>query len=498
MSNGYTLNFTQNPYVMPNVSGYSTNPFVTPAPSYTLAMNNPALNPNASIFVDNNNSNNGNNTQLTLNHLDTATMPSLTEAGFNVDGAAAVPVEQPTLMDEVKGNVMFGGAFAAFPLVATPFQSIKATGTAAKMIDGKAMMKAGSSAEGVAKAYSEAHRIARNTKSIYSVSTRTVAENDQIMNLLKTLRENHKKALIAGDKAMAEACANDMRTIISRAKKPSICFWKKPMAFKDITKGLTTVAESGAIKSDIKLPKSLTQTMKSAKAGAVIAVALEAPEVITAFAQGGAKEGLKQTGKSAVTATAGTAGWWAGAKVGGVVGAKVGAAIGAWFGGVGAGPGAAIGGLVGGLIGGAIGMWGANKAAKAVVGESFSEKQARMAQQNPPVQQGEEQLALNPENAAPAAEATDSTPNPTTSSSGSDLTKIADKPDEAFIKEVDALLTKYYAGTANAQEKAIVEARKAAAKAKVEQMYGPMMFNPMFNPMMATSAYPSMNPFAFC
>ena len=67
-------------------------------------------------------------------------------------------------------------------------------------------------------------------------------------------------------------------------------------------------------------------------------------------------------------------------------------------------------------------------------------------------------------------------------------------PDEDFIKEIDALLTKYYNGTATEEEKAIVKARTEAAKAKVEKEFNPYMFDPMFCGPMSSP----MNPFAFC
>ena len=109
----------------------------------------------------------------------------------------------------------------------------------------------------------------------------------------------------------------------------------------------------------------------------------EAPEMYTAFSQGGFSEGVKQTAKSAVKAGASAGGWVGGAALGGKAGAAIGTAICP-------GIGTAIGAAIGGIIGGIGGSWLGRKTAKAVTGKDFTEKMAAQQQMQP-------QFAGNPQ-----------------------------------------------------------------------------------------------------
>ena len=483
-------NYTLYPYNVQGNTNFQTNAFFQNAPtnSFTLPQNNNTPMQNASIFDEQNNK------ALTLPAQQTEMLPTISDTGL----PNPEPAANPSLSDEIKGTLVMGGAFSAIPLATTPFQSLRSIGTTSKLLDGNAMIKAGASAEDVAKAYSEAHRIERFSNAITKVD-RNPEETKKIMDLLKKLREEHKKALASGNKILAEAYAQDMRTVVNKAKTPLLFRWKKPaQEFSQVTKGLKTVSEKGKIipANKIQLPKTITKVMGNVKVGGALAAAVEVPEVITAFSEGGAKEGIKQTGKSTVKAAAGMTGWWAGAKVGGIAGAKIGAVVGAWFGGVGAAPGAAIGGFLGGLIGGAVGMWGANKLSNAAVGESFSEKKAKSQQQiiQPETQQVTPQETQTETPSTVPTKQKDAQGTTENKSATKDLTQIVDNPDEDFIKEIDALLTKYYNGTATEEEKAIVKARTEAAKAKVKKEFNPYMFDPMFCGSMSSP----MNPFAFC
>ena len=105
--------------------------------------------------------------------------------------------------------------------------------------------------------------------------------------------------------------------------------------------------------------------------------AMQVPELIAAYSEGEKGDGIKQTVKSAATVGINTAGWIAGAKFGAVGGTKLGAIIGSFFApGPGTAIGAALGGFLGSLVGMATGSWAAGKTSKALVGKSFTEKQA--------------------------------------------------------------------------------------------------------------------------
>lgn len=507
MSQSYTLNYPNNPYY----SGTTTQDYATRAfaPQNSNTQFNPYLyngapGQNQSIFTGNTG-----NTPLTLPTAQPMSAPNPTDLNADSNTPLTLPNAQaelpdgsadfaqnefhkPTYTEELKSNLLFGGALASVPLMLTPIQSLKVAIPTDNLVDAKGILTQGGSADDLAKVYKEAHRISRYSKSI-SEAGRSAAETDKVMKLLKTLREGHKKALLDGNKALAEVYANDMKAVVSKAKKQGlfskIFKGKKAAAsFGQITEGLKTVNKNGKLVSNVKVPPQTMKTaLKSAKMGAVLAAVVEVPEVYTAFSEGGAKEGLKQTGKSAVTATAETVGWWAGAKVGtpagAAIGTKVGAAIGACFGGVGAAPGAAIGAAIGSavgfLAGGFTGMWGARKAAKAVVGDSYTENKAKQQVQNAEQPAQTEEVATNPQQ----------TTTEPTKEKEIDLTKIEDETSEEVAAKVDALITKYFNGTATEQEKAIFEAREQAAIAKVNKEMGPSMFNPMMSPMM--------NPFAF-
>lgn len=105
---------------------------------------------------------------------------------------------------------------------------------------------------------------------------------------------------------------------------------------KDLAKGFKVGAKAGAMKGSSKLLSGLKGTGKAfvkkmPLIGAVLTVALEAPNIISAFKDGGFKAGMKEVGG-------------AGVELGCIAG---GAAIGSCFGPVGTAIGAVVGGFVG-------------------------------------------------------------------------------------------------------------------------------------------------------
>lgn len=105
---------------------------------------------------------------------------------------------------------------------------------------------------------------------------------------------------------------------------------------KDLAKGFKVGAKAGAMKGSSKLLYGLKGTGKAfvkkmPLIGAVLTVALEAPNIISAFKDGGFKAGMKEVGG-------------AGVELGCIAG---GAAIGSCFGPVGTAIGAVVGGFVG-------------------------------------------------------------------------------------------------------------------------------------------------------
>ncbi len=106
--------------------------------------------------------------------------------------------------------------------------------------------------------------------------------------------------------------------------------------------------------------------------GAGINVALEGTialftDVLPAFTQGGAGEGVKQVAKSGAKVAASTAGWVGGAAIGKAAGAAIGTAICP-------GIGTAIGGFIGDMVCGAIGSSILGKVTEKIVGEDYTDK----------------------------------------------------------------------------------------------------------------------------
>ena len=256
------------------------------------------------------------------------------------------------------------------------------------------------------KAYSEIFEIGRqrgiSVKALQKAG-RTPEEIKEIKTLFETAKSNYQNALKAGDTVKAAQHAAEMKTVISAGKKQgwfSRLFYQAPK-LNDINAVKTAVNNAGAeaakaaeaVKA-VKVAKDAGTTAKAvswtkdalksggAKGFAIFSGVIEGlTEVLPAFLKGRAKEGTKQVAKSAVTVAADVAGWCVGAKFG----AAVGAAIGSIIPGAGTAVGAAIGGVVG-FVGGIVGSHFARKGVKAVIGKSFSEKEAEKEKQMAQVQ----------------------------------------------------------------------------------------------------------------
>ena len=161
-------------------------------------------------------------------------------------------------------------------------------------------------------------------------------------------------------------------------------------AKETVSAGAETAAAAGTEKAATGVFGKLTNWGKDAlKKGGYkmmfgIDLAMEClTNVYPAFRDGGAGEGFKQLGKSAVHAVGTSVGWI----LGEAAGTAIFAGIGKWLGGLGGsvfGPvgtflGSAIGGFIGKMVGGLIGSWFGGRAAKAVTGKSFTEQQAEKA-----------------------------------------------------------------------------------------------------------------------
>lgn len=105
--------------------------------------------------------------------------------------------------------------------------------------------------------------------------------------------------------------------------------------------------------------------------------------IYPAFRDGGAGEGFKQLGKSAIHALGTSVGWILGEAAGtaafAIAGKWLGGLAGSFFGPVGTFLGSAVGGFIGKMVGGLIGSWFGGRVAKSVTGKSFTEEQAEKA-----------------------------------------------------------------------------------------------------------------------
>lgn len=218
------------------------------------------------------------------------------------------------------------------------------------------------------------------------------SQNLDGLNLLKTidkmddfagkenLRNSVSQALKMDDAKAARAILNDADDFVKATSKAASQAAKatKTGFFATVGKGFSKVTgaiKDGASKLFNKIP-GFTKLAESsfgkafAKSGAILSLGIEGTmqvctEVIPAFKELGAGEGVKQVGKSALTVGASVGGWVGGAKLGGIIGSAICPVIGTIVGG--------IVGMVGGMIGASV----ATGIAKKVTGESASEKIAK-------------------------------------------------------------------------------------------------------------------------
>ncbi len=120
---------------------------------------------------------------------------------------------------------------------------------------------------------------------------------------------------------------------------------------------------------------------KSIKSFALFNLLFQLPEVLSAFSNGGVKEGIKQVGKSAINATGDAVGFAVGSKLGAMAGSSLGIKIGTALGTGVAGPiGTIVGGALGMVLGGVCSTL-IGKLTKSIVGKNYSEKKQEQVEE---------------------------------------------------------------------------------------------------------------------
>ncbi len=397
MSFDYALNYPSYDY-MPygGYNPYDYNGSFTLNGNYPQPINNQTsiFNTNESLTLPAAQTTNAPTTEQTVTP-DIATTETSVPA---IDGAAE---EKPSALEELQTEMLMTGAFMGAPMVLpkmmSPVQTANALKETSAMIDKGARGAKMADAAKTSKAFGDILNSYRLEESIKSVN-RQQWQTDEILNKLKDLRTQYNEALKAKDATKMAKVAAEMDVLVKESKMPN-CFvrawnklWKKPLNAQQSLSAITPkMAKAGQQAAQVaqaaESAKNAANTSKLAKAsnwikdanksGGFKAMAIfEAfvegiTEVIPAFCNGGAEEGVKQTAKSTANVAASATGWCVGAKAG----AWAGAAIGSF---ICPGVGTAIGGAIGCIVGGVLGSWGAKKAMKAVTGESFSEKQERI------------------------------------------------------------------------------------------------------------------------
>lgn len=373
--------YMQNPYYC----NYNYNPYNYYPGSYNYNPNDPFANFQQYLTTDTLNLNNGVNTN---NNTET----------------------EVSLTSHCKSQLEYMGGIAAIPHIRHPFNSSKALKTTWDLFKQNPELYSLNPTK-QAEAFHNLFTAARLEPRVLKQGKRTVEEAANFTNAIKEARSGYIDALKAKDTIGAARESARLTTLTKEGTKGLF----KGKAFSEVSQ---SAAEAGA--SAVKIAQeaqNVNKAIQSAKGfgkycaigkkwfkegGGWLAVIFETlgqlPELIAAYSQGKRGDGIKQTAKSAVTVATNVTGWIAGTKIGTIAGTKIGAIIGSFFGpGPGTALGAAIGGFIGGLIGMAVGSWGAGKVSKAVVGKSFTEKQAEQLAQQQQSQQQQQQLTMQPQ-----------------------------------------------------------------------------------------------------
>lgn len=330
-------------------------------------------------------------------------------AQYGTYAAARIPQQlnansegnESTLADELLGGGAFMAAIQGGPKLIHPKNSYDAMKEADKIFNELLKNETFKKLPDTKKM--EVYKNLFDTERLSSKITKvneTLRSSQETEKILKTLNETKSKyieALKAGDNEAAAKYTAEMKTIIAKGKKQGFlarlhakggekAYDAKTVsnfaseAGKTVQKEYAKTATAAKATESTGLAVKAKNALKSGgfKGMAVIEGIIETfTEVIPAF-ELGTDKGIRQIGKSAVTVSAGAAGWCVGAAAGGAVGAKAGALAGTA---ICPGVGTAVGAIIG-LAGGIVGSWAARKAAKAVVGKSETEiAQEKGAQQ---------------------------------------------------------------------------------------------------------------------
>ncbi|MBQ7450020.1 hypothetical protein IJS77_01270, partial [bacterium] len=289
-----------------------------------------------------------------------------------------------SLMGSFMGNVGIWGGIKSIPLIMHPINSKNALTETLKIFKDNPALKnltSGQQAEAFSKLYSAAR-----------LQPRFANEAAQLPAQL--LKNQYINALKAGDTVEMARKGAELSTFANKNVK-GLIFNRKPdleqitnMAKEAGNSAAKVASEAKAAEAALK-GASMGQKAWSGfktlwkEGGGWFCVALESlgqiPELIAAYKQGEAGDGIKQTVKSAAKVTINTTGWIVGAAAGKAAGTaigvwaatKAGALAGTAFNpGIGSAIGAVVG-FIGGLVGMAAGSWGAEKISKAIVGKSF-------------------------------------------------------------------------------------------------------------------------------
>ncbi len=331
------------------------------------------------------------------------TVPQVVTAPMGNQGYYNEP-EEDTFMSAMGGAPLMA-AIEGRGVIAHPFQSFRAAKEAQqtfRTLSRLKNVKALNSTQ-IAEAYNTLYRTGRYTDAVLGAG-RTGKEVATLRHYITDTQRAYKAALKSGNTAKAAQEAAKLAHVMDNGRK-SILPWKKVVSARDLISGANAAGKEAstaarAARTVTRGARTASAATKATGAAAEAATAVttkglwkgfkagggpvmfaiealcEAPEVYTAFSEGGFSEGMVQTGKSAVKAGASAAGWVGGAALGGKAGAAIGTAICP-------GIGTAIGAAIGSIIGGFGGSWLGTKTAKAVTGKSFTEKQAMRQQMQP-------------------------------------------------------------------------------------------------------------------
>lgn len=227
----------------------------------------------------------------------------------------------------------------------------------------------------------EISKLSPSKLAAYNRSQAISAEYNKVRQLIQQSKGLTGKALLDKQKEINQALADAKLAVAKGKATPGSALAATSKTGKAIqwVKGKTGITKAElALKTSAanggKVAKFLTKAPKGTPATAIVALALEGPEVYKTYKKLGAGAGTKQLAKSAAIAGAGVAGYALGSMA---LGAAVGSVV----------PiaGTAVGAVVG-LVGGLLGAWGADTIARKLLPselELAAQKDANEAMNNP-------------------------------------------------------------------------------------------------------------------